>query len=86
MANNRMYLVHATTGTAILLAKYYPTTGWYQFHSQEKIDDFFARFNKEPSTFGDTGFELRYEADADGNELIGTENFPYNYPDLKAVP
>jgi len=29
MANNRMYLVHGKTGNKIMLAKYYPTTGWY---------------------------------------------------------
>ena len=29
MANNRMWLVHERTGAKVLLAKYYPSTGWY---------------------------------------------------------
>jgi len=29
MANNRMYLVHPGSGQRIMLAKYYPSTGWY---------------------------------------------------------
>jgi hypothetical protein len=32
VANNRMYLVDPETGDKILLAKYYPSTGWYVFH------------------------------------------------------
>ena len=29
MANNRMFLVNPTTGARLMLAKYYPSTGWY---------------------------------------------------------
>ena len=29
MANNRMYLVNTATGARIMLAKYYPSTGWF---------------------------------------------------------
>jgi hypothetical protein len=42
MANNRMWLVNKTTGKRVLLCKYYPTSGWYLFHSQEHIDAYLA--------------------------------------------
>lgn len=79
MANNRMYLVHKPTKTAILFAKYYPTTGWYQFHNQETYDSFFDRVRCAVTTFGDTDFQLRFETDEINKvEIDGTENFPYN--------
>ena len=80
MANNRMYLVHKSSGTAILFAKYYPNTGWYQFHSQTVYDSFFERVKQDPATlFGDTDFEIRFEIDEANNVVLsGTENFPYN--------
>ena len=32
MANNRMWLKHKPTGKTVLLAKYYPTGGWFAFY------------------------------------------------------
>ena len=31
MANNRMFLVNRKTGAKIMLAKYYPSTGWFAY-------------------------------------------------------
>ena len=45
----------------ILLAKYYPSTGWYIFHSQEKLDDWFDENFNEPSQFGRTDLELVFQ-------------------------
>lgn len=39
MANNRMWLVH-NSGARVLLAKYYPSTGWYLFEPQNVQDAF----------------------------------------------
>lgn len=45
MANNRMWLVHRGSGQKVLLAKYYPTTGWYVFHDDlgERMNELFDR-------------------------------------------
>lgn len=84
MANNRMYLTHKGSGDSILLAKYYPSTGWYMFHSQEVMDEFLSKFNPK-TTFGDTDFELRFESDQlSHQELVGNEQFPYNRSDPRA--
>jgi hypothetical protein len=61
MANNRMYLINTRTNDKILLAKYYPTTGWYFYHSQEEMDGWFDK-NRRPEpdyTFGDQQFQIR---------------------------
>lgn len=82
MANNRMWLVHKPSGASILLAKYYPSTGWYIFHPQKLYDHFLGKYavNSDP-TFGDTGFELRYEIGEP--EINGDEEFPYNWAEGK---
>lgn len=81
MANNRMWLVHKATKQSILLAKYYPSTGWYAFHTQERYDEFFERCNsRERGAYGDTEYELRFESK--GVELTGEEIFSFN----KALP
>ena len=50
MANNRLYLVCGEQ--RILLAKYYPSSGWYCFHSDlaKRLDDFFNSIEDEPLT------------------------------------
>jgi len=45
----------------ILLAKYYPSTGWYVFHIQEKLDEWFENNFNEPSQFGRTDLELVFQ-------------------------
>ena len=77
MANNRMYLVHKTTGKSILLAKYYPTPGWYQFHPEEKLNEFFEQARTDSTEnrhvdymWGNTDFELRFEIVEEGGKEI----------------
>ncbi len=43
MANNRMFLVNNRTGQKVMLAKYYPSTGWYVQNEKikESLDDAF---------------------------------------------
>jgi hypothetical protein len=68
MANNRMWLVHKPTGSRILLGKYYPSTKWYCFHSQDKIDEWFEAIPDDETIDymeGDTRFELEYETVSD---------------------
>jgi hypothetical protein len=67
MANNRMWLVHKGSSKKILLAKYYPSTHWYAFHSQEKMDEFleavtiYANNESADSMWGPTDFTLEFE-------------------------
>lgn len=43
MANNRLYFKFKRTGEKVLLAKYYPSTGWYVFYDdfKSKLDALF---------------------------------------------
>jgi hypothetical protein len=44
MANNRLYLKSNHTGERILIAKYYPSTGWYPRSEQwQNVQRFFER-------------------------------------------
>jgi hypothetical protein len=70
MANNRLYLKHTKTGKEILLAKYYPNTGWYMFHSEEEMNTWFDQFN-DNSMWGDTNFALYPEINNDWKEALG---------------
>lgn len=67
MANNRMWLVKKSEpDKRILLAKYYPSTGWYMFHDQEKLDDWFDQcLNQERTCFGSTDLQLVFEIEDD---------------------
>lgn len=62
MANTRMWLVNKRLGQEILLAKYYPSTGWYTFHADlsEKLDIAFDE-DEEISSFGPVDWILEYE-------------------------
>jgi hypothetical protein len=73
MANNRMWLTHKPTGERVLLAKYYPSTGWY-VRDDDLVDRLTKLFdgNEHRTVWGDTGYELEYESDADKN-LIAEE-------------
>ncbi len=74
MANNRMWLVHTVTGKRNLLAKYYPSIGWYLVTDNEDkpwIERLFEQ-DGERSDFGNTRYHLEFEhtseasADPDG--------------------
>jgi len=62
MANNRMWLqIKNRPDKKILLAKYYPSTGWYLFHSQEEINGWFDKNFHGVSCHGRTDLELVFE-------------------------
>lgn len=65
MANNRMWLVNKTTKERVLLAKYYPSTGWCVFHNKENwlSEKLNALFDTDtlPSMWGKHEWELEYE-------------------------
>lgn len=45
----------------ILLAKYYPSLGWYIFHTEKELNEWFVENFNEPSLFGRTDLELVFE-------------------------
>jgi hypothetical protein len=68
MANNRMYLKNRRTGAKVLLAKYYPSTGWYAFHAPDrgvdlisKLDETFDTNEPETTMWGDNDWLIEYE-------------------------
>lgn len=63
MANNRMWLKNKRTGAQVLLAKYYPTTGWYTFHDDihDKLDNLFEDNEPNPSQWGDNDWLIEYD-------------------------
>lgn len=46
MANNRMYLVHQISRRRVLIAKYFPSTGW-GIHSDQLAADLAKAFDDE---------------------------------------
>jgi hypothetical protein len=65
MANNRMYLkcrVCGENSKEQMIAKYYPTTGWYLW-DPETIDEFFEQHH-HASQWG-AGFDLSFEIEPD---------------------
>lgn len=66
MANNRMWLVHKSTGRAVLLAKFYPSAGWYHPAPETAGQKLNAFLDETESDIADeTEWELRYESEAD---------------------
>jgi hypothetical protein len=72
MANNRMYLRCPVCPDAkpVMLAKYYPTTGWFAFGASSpddayevKVNEFFDKHHHE-SQWG-SGFALEFEIEPD---------------------
>ena len=63
MANNRMWLnVKGHPEKRILLAKYYPSTGWYLFHTDKnQLNDWFDEHINDGSSWGKTNIELTFE-------------------------
>lgn len=67
MANNRMWLKNKRTGAQVLLAKYYPSTGWYPFHDDihAKLAELFAHNEPDASMWGDNDWLLEYDQSSD---------------------
>lgn len=76
MANDRMFLVHAPTGAAIMIAK--RTNNWYckRLNIKDELDRFFDTVLLEYAA-GYTQFEIWYESE---------EEFRYTGKDLKGFP
>ena len=62
MANNRMYLVRGDK--KVLLAKYYPGSGWYVYDSERLTVWLYE--NSDYTLFGNTDFKLDFEIDEEG--------------------
>jgi hypothetical protein len=61
MANNRCYLVQKDNlKNMILLAKYYPDTGWCLYHSEGELTEWLDSFS-DKSPYGLTNFTIRFE-------------------------
>ena len=55
MANNRLYLKSKRTGERVLIAKYYPSTGWYAKSApKDKVVEFFRKHSYGETTYEDT--------------------------------
>jgi len=63
MANNRMWLTNKRTGAKVLLAKYYPSTGWYVFHDDlvAKLNALFDANDPAPTMWGDNDWTVKFE-------------------------
>lgn len=68
MANNRMYLQIKNQPKKILLAKYYPSTGWYIFHTEKELNEWFVENFNEPSMYGRTDLKLIFEQQENRND------------------
>lgn len=71
MANNRMWLQIKNQSKKILLAKYYPSTGWYIYHTEKELNEWFDENFNEPSMFGRIDLELIFEETDDKNSDKG---------------
>ncbi len=78
MANNRMWLKCESCGEHILLCKYYPTDGWYFWHSgwtdtrknrggrMRELDEWLhAHRHGDFSMWGPEHYQIRYEGKDD---------------------
>jgi hypothetical protein len=65
MANNRMWLKNKRTNAQILIAKYYPSTGWCPFHDdlRDKLEKLFDDNKSQPTVRGDNDWFIEYEAE-----------------------
>lgn len=59
MANNRMYLVNRFTDQTIMIAKYFPSEGWF-VKNVDTVNELLKNGN-DRSLFGDN-WELKYES------------------------
>lgn len=58
MANKYMFLKNTRTGDRQMIAKYYPSTGWYQV---APMDTLFDRNVAPQSDGGDCDYVIEYE-------------------------
>jgi hypothetical protein len=68
MANNRMYLRNKRTGAKLLLARYYPSTGWNNYYGLifgDRLDALFKDKEPDPTQWGDNDWEIEYEHNHD---------------------
>jgi hypothetical protein len=86
MANNRMFIINKRLGLKYLLAKYYPSTGWFIFKNDasangydriHKLDDMFDQ-DEDISSHGATDWEIVYESAEDKSKEIDYKQFPIN--------
>lgn len=81
MANNRMWLINKRLDKKVLLAKFYPESGWYSSNEWtnengqsillEKLNSTLEDKASESSMYGITDWELKYEFfTKDGEKLI----------------
>lgn len=71
MANNRMFLVNRKTGARIMLAKYYPSTGWYAYDGlTDKVNEVFHKHDfghlneiQEAANAAHQGFGVPYPSE-----------------------
>lgn len=58
-----MYLKNKRAGAQVLLAKYYPSTGWYVFHDdiRARLDALFESNEPAASMWGDNDWSIEYE-------------------------
>ena len=63
MANNRMFLVNKRTKERIIMAKYFPDTGWdcCRENLTDCLDKFFEENQPPPTLRGETDWEIEYE-------------------------
>lgn len=72
MANNRLWLVNKRTGDRTLIAKYYPSTGWYVHHEiglSEEVAGLLDGEPPEPSMWGNAPLRLEYEQEPEQGPL-----------------
>lgn len=69
MSNNRLFLKNPKTGQKVLLAKYYPSTGWYAKMDCQKLHDLLCPEDRSETDdhdlFGKNPFVLEYEVTDD---------------------
>ena len=69
VANNRMWVKNPKTGKKALLAKYYPSTGWYAKLTLQELHDVLCPEDREQTDdhdlFGKNPFVLEYEVQDD---------------------
>lgn len=78
MANNRMCIVNKRLDKRFLLAKYYPSTGWYFFKTTDEefsdrakmLNDIFDE-DDEVSMFGKTDWVIEYDHMSDCDVVLG---------------
>lgn len=73
MANNRMWLVNKRTNARMLIAKYYPSTGWHVFHNDinSRLDKLFGENEPKPSRWGDNDWCIEYDLEVETPNVGG---------------